>query len=347
MICCKPYTEATAADFRGLFADRFDADASILDEVLANPARADRPETGLIAYGERGEVVGVMGMMPRVVYWRQTRQMAAAAVAMAVRKDADRSFFTDFIRDAVVATKADIMVANTTIPGSRKRFREAIGISDGPASCAAIRERVLHGRLGRLLRALRGRRSLPDGNVRIMASEGVEFARERTIDAPAFDRFWTRYLETNRGLVSSRTAAELGWIFARGLASGETVLVTARRNGALVGHLFCRRTDETASCWRIADMIAVDNDLAVLDALISATERFLRRFTPAACFQVTGFPQGVQPLLERRFPASHPIGFNKCVWKCLNENAESLLGGWTDDGRSWYGCPYDGDMCLI
>lgn len=347
MTCCKPYTEATAADFRSLFADRFDADASILDEVLANPARADKTETGLIAYGECGEVVGVMGMMPRVVYWRQTRQMAAAAVAMAVRKDADRSFFTGFIRDAVVTTGADIMVANTTIPGSRKRFREAIGISDGPASCAAIRERVLRGRLGRLLRSLRGRPSLPDGDVRVMASGDLEFARERAIDAPAFDGFWTRYIEMNRGLVSSRTAAEVRWMFARGVASGETVLVTARRAGEIVGYLFCRRTDETASCWRIADMIALDNDLAVLDALISATERFLRRFTPADCFQVTGFPQWVQPLLERRFPASHPIGFNKCVWKCLNEKAEAMLGGWTDDGCSWYGCPYDGDMCLI
>lgn len=347
MTCCKPYTEATAADFRSLFADRFDADASILDVFLANPARAVRSESGSVAYDERGEVVGVLGVLPRVLCWRQTRMLAANAVAMAVRKDADRSFFTGFIRDAVLAADADILFGNTAIPGSRRRLRDAVGTVDGPPSCAAIRERVLHGRLGRLLRSLRGRPSMPDGDVRVMASGDLELSRERAIDAPAFDGFWTRYLETNRGLVSSRTAAELAWVFARGVANGETVIVTARRAGDLVGYLFCRRTDETASCWRIADMIAAGNDLAVLDALISATERFLRRFTPADCFQATGFPQWVQPLLERRFPASHPIGFNKCVWKCLNEKAESMLGGWTDDGCSWYGCPYDGDLCLI
>lgn len=79
MIFCKPYAEATAADFRSLFADRFDADASILDEVLANPARADRPEPGLIAYGERGEVVGVMvhGVVRAEGGWRPFEDAAA------------------------------------------------------------------------------------------------------------------------------------------------------------------------------------------------------------------------------------------------------------------------------
>jgi len=167
------------------------------------------------------------------------------------------------------------------------------------------------------------------------------------IDDRDFDAFWESYLKGNSGLVSSRTAEELRWVFGSGLPSGEVVLLTARKDDVLQGYAFLRRTDETEVCWRIVDLIALGNDEWILETLIGGASAFLRRRTPATCLQVTGFPTWVQPLLRRLFPKSSSFGFNKCIWAPLTDRARSLCGDWVNAAGGWYSCPYDGDMCLL
>lgn len=347
MTVCKPYTEETAADFRQLFEERFpSADADILDVFLSNPACTDKRECGQIAYGEDGEIWGILGVLLRHIYAGETRLIVANGVAMAVKKDCDRSFFTDFIRETVRSFGADLFIANTTIPGSRKRLAAAIGTVDGPDSCGIIREHPLRGRFGRLACKLLGKRC-ERRKESLSEVDGLALTRELEIGDTEFNGFWDRYLAGNEGLVTSRTAEELRWVFAEGLESGARILITARRNGELVGYAFLRRTDESAACWRIADMIALGNDERILEPLIVAAADCLRRHTPADSFQVTGFPDRLRPLLKRHFPGEASFGFNKCVWACLSERAKTLCGDWPTARDGWYGCPYDGDMCLI
>lgn len=347
MTAFKPYTEETAADFRRLFTERFpSADAGILNVFLSNPARAEKRECGLIAYGEDGEVKGIQGVLSRCVYVGDARLTVANGVAMAVKKDCDRSFFTDFIRETIRSFDADLFFANTTIPGSRKRLAAAIGTVDGPDSCGIIREHPLRGRFGRLACKFLGKRCERRQEV-MSKADGLVLARELEIGDADFNGFWDRYLTGNEGLVSSRTAAELRWVFAKGLESSELILVTARRNGELAGYAFLRRTDKSAACWRIADMIALGNDERILEPLIVAAADCLRRHTPADSFQVTGFPDRLRPLLKRHFPGEASFGFNKCVWAFLSERAKTLCGDWPMARGGWYGSPYDGDMCLI
>lgn len=357
MTTIRSYDESTADDFRALFVERFpDGDAALLDRFLSNPARADHPSTGSIAYDENGAVKAILGIVPRVVYHGQRRLLAGNGVAIAVRKDANRDFFSDFIRDSIMAQMADVYFVNTAIPPSRKRTALALAnLADGPASCAEIRERAVRssGGVARMFRKVLAKLGhaenplpMPDKGEAVSTADGMVLARECGIGEAAFDDFWKRYLKDNAGMVSSRTAEELRWVFGKGLASGEVILLTARREGVLQGYAFCRRTDDTAACWRVVDLIALKNDETVLQALAEAATRFLRRRTRATCLQITGFPAWVQPLLKRLFPQSASFGFNKCIWACLNENAKALCGDWVN-APGWYGCPYDGDMCLI
>jgi len=352
----RPYDEGTAADFRQLFKDRFPGvDSGLLDVVLANPARKWHSSCGAIAYSEDGQVIAIQGLIPRVAFQGSHRILVASAVAMAVKKDVDRSFFTGFLSETIRGSGSDLFLANTTIPGSRKRLNAAVGVVDGPLSCAEIRERNVRGS-GFVARAFRkvlakaglsGSRNLPTVDEPVFARGDLTLTRECEIADRNFNDFWEHYLKDNAGLVSSRTAEELRWMFARGLVQGEVVLLTARKGGALQGYAFCRRTDETATCWRVADWIALGNDEKVLSVLVEGAAAFLRRHTPATCLQVTGFPTWVQPLLKRLFPRSVSFGFNKCVWVCLNEKTRDLCGDWVNAPNGWYGCPYDGDMCII
>jgi len=352
----RPYDEGTAADFKRLFKDRFPGgDPEILDVFLSNPARAAHPACGTVAYSDAGDVIAIQGLIPRVAFQRQERILVANAVSMAVKKDVDRSFFTAYLTASVSGSGSDLLFGNTAIPGSRRRLQAAAGVVDGPASCAEIRERNVRGSgfVARVFRkvlakaGLSSTRNLPTVDEPVFDRGDLTLTRECEIADRDFNDFWERYLKGNDGLVSSRTAEELRWMFARGLAQGEVILLTARKGGALQGYAFCRRTDETGACWRIVDMIAIGNDEKVLSALVEGSAAFLRRHTPATCLQVTGFPTWVQPLLKPLFPKSSSFGFNKCIWTPLTDRAKSLCGDWVNAPNGWYGCPYDGDMCII
>jgi len=355
MIISKPYDESTASDFKELFVARFpDGDLRIPELVLTNPARTGGFDTGSVAYDEKGGVAAIHGLFSRNLFLGRQPMKATCGVALAVRKNGNRDFLTSFIRDSILASGADIFFANTSIPGSRKRGAAALNMEDGPASCAEIRERELrsNGILARLVRKFGKLLGLDQSARSAIAPysaeiSGLTFTYETAINACDFNSFWERYLEANEGLVTSRTAQELQWMFGRGLGSGEVVLLSARKEGLLQGYAFLRRTDASAVCWRIVDLIALKNDTGILELLVDVASRFLRRRTRATCLQVTGFPVWVQPLLKRLFPASSSFGFNKCIWAFLNEKAKALCGDWVNADQGWYGCPYDGDMCLV
>ena len=357
----RPFDETTCADAKKLFAERFGAaDASLLDFVLANPARAHGEPCGLVGYDDSG-VCATFVLLPRRLFWRNQKLKGDVGVAMARRKDSLRAAFTDFLGRAFAGETADVYFANTSTPPSRKRFVEFIQAVDGPESCCELREWQLRPEPGFVVRAIRrvlsllGCRNAAPSSAPVCREavnlgdgfafeDGIEYFREVSIGNEAFDSFWSAYLATNEGLVSSRTAAELRWMFQSQLASGESILLTLCEKGRLCGYVVCRRTDATAQCWRVADLIALENDAKRLERLLTVAASYLRLRLRARYFQVTGYPDGIQPLLKRLFPKALPYGWNKCVWQYRNEKARALCGDWVHDGKSWFGCPYDGDM---
>jgi len=143
-VAVRPLDASTMDDFRMLFSARFpDGNAEAVEFMLANPACGRGTPTGAVAYDETGSVVAIQGVAPRKACFGQRELAVGLAMAMAVAKDVDRSFFTPFLREAMEASGADMIFGNTAIPGSRRRLQAAIGVLDGPASCAEIREREL------------------------------------------------------------------------------------------------------------------------------------------------------------------------------------------------------------
>ena len=112
----RPFDETTCADAKQLFAERFGAaDASLLDFVLANPARARGESCGLVGYDDKG-VLAIFPLLSRRLYWRNQKLKGDVGVAMARRKDSSREDFAVFLKSAFAQEKTDVFFANTAIP---------------------------------------------------------------------------------------------------------------------------------------------------------------------------------------------------------------------------------------
>ena len=162
--------------------------------------------------------------------------------------------------------------------------------------------------------------------------------RLSVIDAKVFDDFWNRYRETNDGLVSSRSAEELKWIFGDRLESGEIVILGEFSGDTLVGYVALK-----SSCrgkrWIIADWIAVKNNAEILSSLVQSAVRFLRRQCGPVLLETIGFPDFAEPILKRCLWFSRKAKNNTFIWKFLDERMTIPPG-------SWFFGPYDGDRCM-
>jgi hypothetical protein len=159
-----------------------------------------------------------------------------------------------------------------------------------------------------------------------------------TIDFKLFDDFWHRYCETNEGLVSSRSAEELEWIFNDRLASGEIVILGEFKGEDLVGYV-ALKSASNGKRWMIADWIAIKNDTTILVALLKSAVRFLRRKRGAVLLETIGFPDFAEPVLKRCLRFSRKARNNTFLWKFLD-------GKTTIPPNSWFFGPYDGDRCM-
>ena len=160
-----------------------------------------------------------------------------------------------------------------------------------------------------------------------------------------FQTLWLEKLGEKRRLLADRSPAVLAWHFDIPGDSAITRVLCCHANGKLAGYAVVRSDLNPRNGLRratVADMIASQDDLKVLRALLAATYDYAKR-SGSQVLEVMGFPREIrQVLLEskpymRKYPAS-PFYYKA---------ADPLLHKALADPMAWYASPFDGDTTLV
>lgn len=160
-----------------------------------------------------------------------------------------------------------------------------------------------------------------------------------------FDVLIAEYIKTNKGLVCSRTAEEVEWIFGERVKNGLCVLLGAFKDGNPVGYIIARSKPD-AKRWEIMDWFALKNSSKILEPLLAELCNFLKRKTPAMMLEVICFPTVVQSILKCYLPHERQTGHNVFSWGSSNKEFRESVLPIIDMPNSWFFGPYDGDECM-
>ncbi len=350
------FTEATLDDALDVVRSRFDESACRqVRKLLNNPIRRICPDVGDIAY-EEGKPVVFQAAVPRWGYVRDKPFLGIAGGLLASKRGASPvSVFSLMERTNAPRHGSELVFGNTAIPVSMKLNR-LLGVDGvGCPSCGIVRFSVL--RWGGFINfLLHGR--LPSFLVHILNYMGVLmrplfFRRQRSktvgarlnvFDKKRFDAFWADYLEKNDGVVLSRTAEELEWMFGEDVDTGRNLLFVREAGNCLLGYIVVRAMNTERTRWMVADWIALENDKGVLSDLLRDAVRGLYQIQSAAFLECIGFRTDVQSVIHRHLPFSRRAPNNSTNYKAHTPELKQALERAERSG--WFFGPYDGDRCL-
>lgn len=351
-------TRETADDFESVVLAGFGEEVRGLTARLLDcpRARAGLP-AGMIGYTADGKPGCVLGGCVRDAFWKREKYLSTVIGTMARTKGETRQLLPEVLRRAFRATpEVRLGLVNSGNPAAVKLIARCVGAVPGPESWLTIRSRFFSSKrafLWRVREAILSRLGHPPKRFDISLNESVtRLADGRTIRRclsvdGAFADFWTRYLERNDGLVSSRAPDELEWTFGEAVRKGEAVLLALEDAGAVVGYIVLHRHTPTCRNWAVSDWIALENDESRLEALLKGAISFLKRETPAIHLHACGFPMRVQPLLARYLPTEEKLEHNRCCVSILAEEKAKEIEAALFSDKSWLFGPYDGDACLF
>lgn len=353
----RPLTNETQIDAAIVVRNRFPEEAiAVLDKILSNPARNIRTEAGVIVY-ENNQPVCFEASILRRLYYDSQFVWGSVGGMTCIKRDAAVEALIDLKRSVQVPTEWNkILFANSQNVESayiakRNKFRVM-----GPESCTRFRWRMI-----RPLECLAYfvRRKLLKGEVPawkdfstlnsagFVAKYGeLTIRRLMEIKSDFYDILMTRYLERNKGLVCSRTAEEIEWIFGERIRRGESVVLGVFDDRGPFGYIVIDGK-KSSKRWIILDWFAVDNDLNALESLLAVACKFLKRYTPAMLLEVCGFPLFAQSVLKKYLPHIRRLDNNTFSMgtrdAALRERFRDMVAG---RDACWFFGPYDGDACL-
>ena len=357
----RPLSELNYNDAKSVVLNRFDEGAvRILDQIMRNPQRKICPDAGDIVYDE-GVPVCFQTVMLRRVYLKAREVFGVVNGLTCLKKGAPPEAYID-LRIASRKPRGGSMFGfgnsqnqESSFAAHRLAIKKNATLFEGPTSCTrllwlAVRpiECAMYFFRRKIVKASLPRwkefSTLSSVDYEVRRGD-IEIRRLKEVKPEFFDVLMSRYIETNEGLVCSRTAEEIEWIFGERISSGQCVLLGAFKGGKPVGYIIARSRPD-AKRWQILDWFAIENDPLMLEPLLSELCIFLKRKTPAMMLESIGFPMWVQPLLTRYLPHKLELGHNAFSWgsgdKEFRESALSII----NSPKSWFFGPYDGDECM-
>ena len=352
----RPFDKTTLDDALSIVSERFSESAcKQVRKLLSNPMLKTCPDTGDVAY-EDGRPVVFQAAVPRRGYLRNKPFLGIAGGLLASKHGVSPVSVFGLMEKTNAPRHGSVIVfGNTAIPVSIKLNR-ILGIDGlGCPSCGIVRFAVL--KWGRFLDfCLHG--CLPSFLVHIVDWIGVlvrplffRRTRSRTVgsrfmafERKLFDLFWSDYLEKNDGVVLSRTAEELKWMFEDDLVSGRNLLFVREDGDGVCGYIVVRAMNAERTRWMVADWIALANDKAVLSDLLRDAVRGLRQIRSAAFLECIGFRMDMQDVIHRHLPFTRKAPNNSTNYKVHTAEMKQALD--SADRSGWFFGPYDGDRCM-
>lgn len=355
MIEVKPLTEETLRDAEEVVRSRFgEKGVDILYKAMRNPMRKLCVEVGDIAY-EDGRPACFQASMLR--FLQNGDKRVVGIVGGLTCRDATASFEC-MIDLRLAANKprggCELGFGNSQCAETAGMSKRIKGAFRGPESTSRYLQRVINpGRLlwyGVFRKVLRR----PPAEAQVFQGSNPEFVygegkfkviKRIGFDAKFFDVLMTRYLTTNKGLVCSRTSEELEWYFGDKMKDGSAIVLAAEDTDGPVGYIVLGRGETAIRCM-IMDIFAVGNRLDIIEILLKAAIRFLRKKTKYLILTTCGFPTFVQPLLKKYLPRERKMEFNMFSWGSSSKTVREELLPIIDTPKSWFFGPYDGDLCM-
>ncbi len=326
--------------------------------LLLNPSLSvsDRFPAGIVIY-EEDKCIAFQGLVFRRLFFKEKAVWGCEGSVLAIDK-AYSYAVGELIENIMKPYGESIYYGNTCIPQTVRLLKVAGMRSLGPRSCEVISFFVL--RWGDFLRVLLKKQGVEMPSLVRATANIVGYvlnagfyqrlrsktkAEKRThFDAEDFDQFWRDYLHGSDGVATSRTSAELKWLFEEGLLSGRFVLLVRKIEEHIVGYVVLKQhRAETGFRWMVADWIALNNDSDVLHDLLLDARRFAA-ITGAFCLEITGFPMRIQPTVRSCFPFVRKALGNTFAYKLFDDLLREALLETPDKG--WFWGPMDGDRCV-
>lgn len=349
-------TEETLSDAENVVRNRFSHGAiDVLHMVMRNPLRRRCADAGDISYdGERP--VAFQAFVLRRIYLGEKEIFGNNGALTCIVKGAPVEALVD-VKVAAKRSRGDSVIkfSNSLNYESYRIYKKIRQMKMGPDSCTRylwcpirplsclcyfVRRKMLKAAVP----------NWPPFDTRVakpyddMCGE-FRIKRALSFEPEVFDVFFQNYVKTNEGLVTSRTAEELRWIFGDRVSNGQSVVLVTYCDQLPVGYIILNG-GRSARRWRILDWIALRNDPRYLDALLAGAIRFLRHCTPAMMLETYGFSDWIQPVLKRRLPHVRRIGVNSFVYSYFDKDFSQGCDSVIHTEKSWFFGPYDGDACM-
>lgn len=328
-----------------------------MQQILDNPMRREIPSAGCIGF-EDGKAVCFMASIVRRMYWGQEEIKGNAGSTLCKSPDGCSLPLLLELQERAIGEQYQcrLKFGNTCIYVAKK-MNEAFGWKDGPKSWTEMRFGIIHPLRFFWLLFLRKILHRPQPGAKILkvpADEQKRYAvsgvfrvhRLNGFEDARLDAFWKRYLAGNRGIVASRDSETMNWLFGKALSSGKSVLLALFNGDDVEGFIILRPMSSSPCRWQIMDMIALENAPERLDILLSGARRFLKKETNAISLESTGYPDFVQPILQKHMPHLRKTGHNRFEWISDDRKFIQLLEQSANSRESWFFGPFDGDYCL-
>lgn len=351
------YDEKTRRAVLELVGERFDAaNVHAIERLLDNPLRRERPAAGDVVLVDGKAVLFSAMIAKRACLDGKEYEVSVGGSFSKAATGCPSEYLLDvFDLTRSAGASTDLLVGNTCIYRVAQ-LAKMCGWTKGPSSWEATRYAVLRPALFAALVVWRKvfHRAQPSAaplrpaclGKTYAARAGLAVRREREVDKAALDVFWRNYLASSRGLVLSRTAEELDWLFGEFVGNGTAALLTLRRGETVEGYVVVRRMADSPRRWRVMDLIALSDDEERLELLLRGAKRFLSREADAITLEITGFPDRVQQLLGRLFPFVRKGGHNPFAWIARRAESSDRLKAALIAQDGWFFGPYDGDYSL-
>jgi hypothetical protein len=312
---------------------------------------------------DSGRIVGFLGTIPLLYEFAGAQLLAAATCRFAVEFEYRAfsyllvmAFFRQkdvqlFIDSSATPAAGKIMAAAKAQVLPQRAYATILFwvLSPRRYSAYALRKMGFHGPLV-FLGSVLGRVALPIANLfrnrRPQKPSRALLVQEEPLSSLG-DRF-EKFVDTiecrQTRLLAKRTPEILRWHFAPPQNRRPVSVFVCSRNGLMRGYLILRFYEESEAGLKrsvVADLLTVDNDQAVVSALLRAALDKAKH-ARADIVEVVGFPEAVRKTLLHSKPYSRNLPANPFYFKAREKSLQEALL----QEAAWYASAYDGDSTL-
>ena len=286
--CMKKSYKSFMLDTRGdafeLIRDRFgESGCGVAEKVLQNPAHKGGVPCGCIGYKDDRPVCMQAEMLRTMYVGTEKMNGLVGGLTCKVKQGCPLSILLETISRSFDVNVDYLITFGNSCCGETSDLIESDGGMSGPKTCTRY--------LWRAIRPLECamyfiRRKLLKGDVpqwkefSTLSSLGFEkeyaglvIRRLVEVKSTFFDALMSEYVKTNEGVVCSRTAEEIEWIFGEHIKNGQCVLLAAFDVGKPVGYIIIK-VSRTAKRCLIYDWFALNNNENILEVLLSSCRLF-------------------------------------------------------------------------